>query len=91
MKSKAIKLNSKNQKIYNAIFHEPIRANVLWADIIVLFKACGAKVVDGKGSRVRIKLNGVMATFHEPHPQPTTDKGALKSVREFLENAKVKL
>jgi hypothetical protein len=25
--------------------------------------------------------------FHRPHPQPVTDKGALKAVRRFLESA----
>ncbi len=34
-------------------------------------------------------LNGVLATFHRPHPQPVTDKGAVKSVRRFLANAGV--
>jgi hypothetical protein len=27
------------------------------------------------------------AVFHEPHPERVTDKGAVKSVREFLLNA----
>ena len=33
------------------------------------------------------KLNGVKAVFHEPHPENETDKGAVKSAREFLKNA----
>ncbi|BAY84341.1 putative HicA protein [Calothrix parasitica NIES-267] len=28
--------------------------------------------------------NDVKAVFHEPHPEKETDKGAVKSVREFL-------
>jgi hypothetical protein len=32
-------------------------------------------------------LNGVLAVFHRPHPQPASDTGAIKSVRNFLENA----
>lgn len=47
----------------------------------------GAVVSEGRGSRVRIELNGEEAVFHRPHPSPDTDKGALKSVRRFLENA----
>ena len=43
----------------------------------------------GSGSRVRILLNEVRAVFHEPHPQKETDKGAVKSVREFLIKAGV--
>ena len=28
--------------------------------------------------------------FHRPHPRKETDKGAVKSVRKFLENAGVR-
>jgi hypothetical protein len=31
------------------------------------------------------------AVFHRPHPQKETDKGALISLRKFLENAGVKV
>lgn len=52
-----------------------------------LFKALGAEVTQGRGSRVRVHLNGEKAVFHEPHLEKETDKGAIKSVREFLQNA----
>jgi len=55
-----------------------------------LFKACGAHIEEGGGSRIYIMLNDVVAVFHRPHPQKETDKGALKSVRRFLQNAGVK-
>jgi hypothetical protein len=32
-------------------------------------------------------VNNQRAVFHEPHPERVTDKGAVKSVREFLLNA----
>ena len=83
-------MNSRHKKTLSAIFADPVRANIEWADIESLFEACGGEVSEGRGSRVRVELNGVLATFHRPHPQPTTDKGAVKSVRRFLENAKVK-
>lgn len=83
-------MNSKHRKTLAAIFAEPVSPAILWKDIENLFAACGAKIKEGRGSRVRVNLNGVLATFHRPHPQPDTDKGAVKSVREFLENAGVK-
>jgi len=49
--------------------------------------AFGAELSEGRGSRVRIYLRGVRAVFHRPHPRPETDKGALKSMRRFLEAA----
>jgi len=53
--------------------------------------ALGATISEGNGSRVRVMLNGAMAVFHRPHPEGNTDKGAIKSVRKFLENAGVQL
>jgi HicA toxin of bacterial toxin-antitoxin, len=72
-----------------AIFTDPVRANVLWADVEALFVAAGASISQGRGSRVRISLNGVDAVFHRSHPQRETDKGALRSVRRFLREAGV--
>lgn len=50
----------------------------------------GADITEGRGSRVRIALYGIRAVFHRPHPNRETDKGALQSVRRFLESAGVK-
>jgi len=44
---------------------------------------------EGNGSRVRVALSEKVAIFHRPHPQRETDKGAVVSVRRFLENAGV--
>ena len=82
-------MNSKHRKPLAAIFADPVLFSILWADIESLFLACGAEISEGRGSRVRVELNGVFATFHRPHPQPTTDRGAVKSVRRFLANAGV--
>jgi hypothetical protein len=49
----------------------------------------GAQLTEGKGSRVRIVLNGIRAVFHRPHPQKETDKGAVRSMRRFLTEAGV--
>jgi hypothetical protein len=83
-------VDSKHQKTLEAIFEKPERANILWRDIEALFIALGAEITDGNGSRRRVALKGVRAVFHRPHPQKETDKGAVKSVRRFLEAAGVK-
>jgi hypothetical protein len=82
-------VNSKQKKTIELVFKNPIQANILWSDIESLFIALGAKISEGSGSRVRVKLSGIRAVFHRPHPQKTTDKGAVNSVRRFLENAGV--
>jgi hypothetical protein len=77
-------LNNKQRKTLELIFTNPVPANIIWQDIENLFTALGADVSQGSGSRVRVKLNDVRGYFHEPHPEKETDKGAVKSVREFL-------
>ncbi|KIC71131.1 HicA protein [Candidatus Protochlamydia amoebophila] len=51
-----------------------------WKDVESLFSALGADTQEGRGSRIRILLNGQEAVFHRPHPQKETDKDALMSV-----------
>lgn len=80
---------SKHTDTLAAIFAKPTRSNIKWADIESLFVNRGAEVSEGSGSRVRVALNGVRATFHRPHPRPETSKGAVESVRDFLTQAGV--
>lgn len=72
-----------------AVFADPVRANISWKDIESLFKHLGGEVKRGQGSRVRVRLNGVRATFHRPHPQHEAHKLLVKSVRRYLEFAGV--
>ena len=73
-----------------AIFADPVRSGTARTDIEALFRACGGEIEEGRGSRVRVALNGVRAVFHRPHPQKETDKGAVKSVRRFLTEAGIR-
>ena len=82
-------MNNKDKKLLNDIFSNPIKSDIKWTEIEHLFYSLGAKISEGNGSRVRVELNGERAVFHRPHPENTTDKGAVKSVRRFLENAGV--
>jgi len=84
-------MNSKQKKTMELIYKNPIQANIPWSDIEMFFISLGGKISEGSGSRIRVKINGVRAVFHRPHPQKTTNKGAVNSVRKFLENAGVKL
>ncbi len=84
------KLNSRQKRILDNIFKEPIKSDVLWKDIENILVALGAEITEGSGSRIRIYLNGVRAVFHRPHPGKQTHKGALKSMRRFLVEAGVK-
>ncbi len=83
-------MSKKHRKTLEAIFKRPVQSNVRWDDIESMLEHLGAEISEGSGSRVRMALNGVRAVFHRPHPQRETDKGALVSMRRFLENAGVK-
>ena len=67
-----------------AVFAQPTRANIKWADIERLFIAVGAEVSEGAGSRVRIKLGDQVKTFHRPHPGHEARRYAVEAAREFL-------
>ncbi len=84
-----IQLMSGYKKTLQAIFKDPLSSNILWSDIEAMLLKLGAELSEGRGSRVRIALKGVRAVFHRPHPQKEIDKGALKSMRRFLQEAGV--
>jgi hypothetical protein len=80
-------LSSKHRKTLEAVFDEPTRSDVDWLRIESLLVALGAEISEGRGSRIRVALNGVRMVFHRPHPKKETDKGALKSVQRYLKTA----
>nr|WP_194299164.1 type II toxin-antitoxin system HicA family toxin [Acetobacter sicerae] len=71
------------------IFKRPVSGNVPWADIEALFIALGGEVSEREGSRVGVFLFGEVRVFHRPHPKPDTDKGAVATVRKWLEQNEV--
>jgi hypothetical protein len=83
-------VNSKQRKVLQAIFTEPVLSSIAWSDIESLLMALGAERREGSGSRVGYSLNSVDIIIHRPHPKKETDKGAVKSIRKFLTNAGVK-
>jgi hypothetical protein len=79
---------AKHGRTLAAIFYtDPVKAGIRWTEIESLLKKLGAEVSEGNGSRVRVELKGVRAVFHRPHPRKETHKGAVKSVRRFLNEA----
>jgi len=79
----------RHQRILDAIYAEPTRANLAWQDIESLMVALGAELSEGRGSRLRVALHGVRAVFHRPHPAREASKAMVRSVRRFLSEAGV--
>ncbi len=78
-------MKSKHRKTLELIFHRPPSGNVRWDDVMAMLSEIGAEFDEREGSRVAITLNADTVVQHRPHPAPTMDKGAVASLRKFLE------
>ena len=74
-----------NQRTLELLFARPASANIKWRAIEALFVELGADVTEREGSRVAVVLFGEVRVIHRPHPSPDTDKGAVASIRKWLE------
>ena len=83
-------MNAAHRKTLAAIFVTPTPANLEWCRMEALFVALGAQVIEGSGSRVGFELNGVVATFHRPHPHKEAKPYQVRDARDFLMLAGVK-
>lgn len=85
-------MNNKHYKTLEILLADQAPSNVKWQDIENLLTYLGAKIQEGKGSRVRVALNGVKAVFHEPHPTgKEVSKCLKKDIKKFLETAEIDL
>ena len=83
-------MKKKHQNTLRKIYHRPVLGTIKWGDIEALFISLGATVIEREGSRVAIILNNTIKIFHRPHPKPDTDKGAVNSVKLFLQQHNIK-
>ncbi len=83
-------MKRKHQKTLELIFTRPTSGNIKWADIEALLVELGAEITEAEGSRIGVRLFGERRVFHRPHPSPNTDKGAISSIRRWLEVNEVK-
>ena len=78
-------MKKKHQKTLALIFARPVSGNIQWRDIEALVVDLGAEISEREGSRVAVVLFNEVKVFHRPHPSPDTDKGAVASIRKWLE------
>jgi hypothetical protein len=84
-------MNQRHRLTLRAVFSSPTPTTLEWREVEALFIALGATVIEGRGSRVRFEMNGVVATFHRPHPEKEAKPYQVRDARRFLEQAEVKL
>jgi len=78
-------MQRKHAKTLEQIFARPVSGTVRWHDIEALFRSMGGEIIQREGSRVAVVLFNEVMVFHRPHPSPDTDKGAVASIRKWLE------
>ncbi len=58
-------------------------------DIESLFVSLEIGIIEGNGSRVRFHKNGIIASFHRPHPKQEAKPYQVKDARAFLKQTGV--
>lgn len=77
-------MNKRQQKTLLLIFEKPPRSDVRYDDLKSFLASVGAKVKEGRGSRVRFEYGGFSVHIHKPHPQSVLPKYSVELVRDFL-------
>ncbi|WP_216900446.1 type II toxin-antitoxin system HicA family toxin [Synechococcus sp. CCY 9618] len=78
-------MKRKHQRTLELIVSRPVSGSSPWRDIEAQFLELGGDVTERAGSRVAVVLVGEVRVFQRPHPSPDTDKGAVASIRKWLE------
>ena len=87
MQAHIASVNSRQTRTLKAVFTDPVSGTISWADIESLLKAVGCEVVEvveGNGSRVRFVFQGVIASFHRPHPDKEAKRYQVRDARALL-------
>ena len=83
-------MNAKQKRTLEAVFADPVSGSIKWAAIETLLTSIGCRVIEGKGSRVKFEMNGIIASFHRPHPEPAAKHYQVRDARAFLAKLGVK-
>ena len=83
-------MNKRHRETLDKIFQTPAPPSLVWRNVEALFRALDARSVEDRGSRVRFDLNGVVATYHRPHPEKEAKPYQFRDTRRFLEQAGIK-
>ncbi|WP_097458705.1 type II toxin-antitoxin system HicA family toxin [Mangrovitalea sediminis] len=77
---------SKQKKALSKLCSEPPPSDFEWSELTAILGRLGFKLLKNKGSRRKFyhEEKNVLIICHEPHPEPTVDKGCVKDVVETL-------
>ena len=83
-------MNSKQRKTLEAVFTDAVSGTLAWADIEGLLVAVGARVIEGKGSRVRFGWGNEVESLLRLHPAKQAKRYQVCAARDFLERIGVR-
>lgn len=83
-------MNATHKKALETIFTNPVSKSLEWCHIEARLISIGCQVVEGNGSRVRFEKDGLIATFHRPHPAKEAKPYQVRDARQFIESLGVK-
>ncbi len=78
-------MTKRHRATLGLIFARPVNGSIRWTDIEALFATLGAEIGEREDSRVGVFLLGEVRVFHRPHLSLDTDKGAVTSIRKWLD------
>ena len=77
-------MNSRQRSTLAAVFSNPTRANIEWSAIESLLITVGCQIKKGSGSRVGFEKDGLIASFHRPHPAKEAKRYQVRDARDYL-------
>lgn len=78
-------MNNRHRKNLGLVFSEPVPGTLEWSAIEALLVAAGARLIEGRGSRVRFEKDGEIETFHRPHPAKEAKRYQVRAARRFMD------
>jgi len=79
----------KHEHLLEAIFHDPVSANIHWREVESLLHHLGALIEPLSGARLRVRLNGHEDTLHRLQGGSTLGRQEVKHLREFLAHGRM--
>ena len=73
------------RKTLAAISGDPVSGTIEWAAVESLLLAAGARLIEGRGSRVRFEKDREIEAIHRPHPTKEAKRYQVRAARTFLE------
>ena len=82
-------LSGAHAKTYRQVLTDPVNGNIPWRKIEAMLEALGARIIEGRGSRITVLLLGVRRDFHRPHPGREALRYRVRGVRDLLAETEI--